>query len=210
MAGARPSEGGYCTLSGLRAALSGAHPLAPPGSSCRHPLLAQTRRGSGRKRGACAGAGGADYRGASGAATPCEGLGSRRAHLLVEECERRRGGLHHRRRLLLSYAPLPSARATWPRAAQPSLHERVRAGCAAARGVGAALWSAEGGGTAEARAHQGPKLQLQKLLPNTTLQQMRVQKTETCSFCNSPPRGSPYFLEFMSERITSAAGIVEP
>ena len=59
------------TLSGLRAALPG-HPLAPPGSSCRHPLLAQTRRGAWRKRGACAGAGGADYRGASGAATPCE------------------------------------------------------------------------------------------------------------------------------------------
>ena len=62
-----------------------------------------------------------------------------------------------------------------PGRARRSLHERVRAGCAAARGVGAALWSAEGGGTAEARAHQGPKLQLQKLLPNTTLQQMRVQ-----------------------------------
>ena len=62
-----------------------------------------------------------------------------------------------------------------PGRARRSLHERVRAGCAAARGVGAALWSAEGGGTAEARAHQGPKLQLQKLLPNKTLQQMRVQ-----------------------------------
>ena len=34
---------------------------------------AQTRRGAGRKRGACAGAGGADYWDASGAATPCEG-----------------------------------------------------------------------------------------------------------------------------------------
>ena len=32
------------------------------------PLGAQTRRGAGRKRGACAGAGGAGYRGASGAA----------------------------------------------------------------------------------------------------------------------------------------------
>ena len=36
------------------------------------PLRAQTRRGAGRKRGACAGAGGAGYRGAIRAATPCD------------------------------------------------------------------------------------------------------------------------------------------
>ena len=36
-------------------------------------LGAQTRRGAGRKRGACACAGGAGYRGASGAAIPCGG-----------------------------------------------------------------------------------------------------------------------------------------
>ena len=37
------------------------------------PLGAQTRRGAGSKRGACACAGGAGYRGASGAAIPCGG-----------------------------------------------------------------------------------------------------------------------------------------